>query len=84
MRAFFGVRSTEGILDFCTTIAISIAMAQENEASSSSFAKTAIPRCKLGTRMERWNYYTVRRGYNCGLYLNWLDCECKVKGFSSA
>jgi hypothetical protein len=48
--------------------------AQENEASSSSFADGTIPRYKPATRVGRFNYYAVKRGYNCGLYFNWPDC----------
>jgi viroplasmin and RNaseH domain-containing protein len=32
----------------------------------------------------RFNYYAVKRGYNCGLYFNWPDCERQVRGYSSA
>jgi hypothetical protein len=58
--------------------------AQENEASSSSFADGTIPRYKPATRVGRFNYYAVKRGYNCGLYFNWPDCERQVRGYSSA
>jgi hypothetical protein len=58
--------------------------AQENEASSSSFPKGVILRCKTATRVGRFNYYVVKRGYKCGLYFNWPDCECQVRGYSGA
>jgi hypothetical protein len=58
--------------------------AQENEASSSSFADGTIPRCKPATRVGRFNYYAVKRGYNCGLYFNWPDCERQVRGYLGA
>jgi hypothetical protein len=58
--------------------------AQENEASSSSFADGTIPRCKLATRVGRFNYYAVKIGYNCGLYFNWPDYERQVRGYSGA
>ena len=35
-------------------------------------------------RVGRFNYYAVRRGYNCGLYFTWLDCERQVTGYSGA
>jgi hypothetical protein len=84
LRASSGAKFTERILDFCFALATSTATAQGNEASSSSFAQRATLRCKLGTCMGRWNYYAVRRGYNCGLYFNWHDYERHLKGFSSA
>jgi ribonuclease HI len=34
--------------------------------------------------MGRFNYYAVKRGYNCGLYFNWPDYERQVRGYSSA
>jgi hypothetical protein len=55
--------------------------AQENEASSTSFSEGMIPRCKPATRMGRFNYYVVKRGYKCGLFFNWLDCEHQVRGY---
>jgi hypothetical protein len=58
--------------------------AQENEASSSSFAVGTIPRCKPATRVGRFNYYVVKRGYNCGLYFNWPDCGRQVRGYLGA
>jgi hypothetical protein len=58
--------------------------AQENEASSSSFVDGMIPRCKPATRVGRFNYYAVKRGYNCGLYFNWPDCERQVRGYLGA
>jgi hypothetical protein len=58
--------------------------AQENEASSSSFVDGMIPRCKPAMRVGRFNYYAVKRGYNCGLYFNWPDCERQVRGYLGA
>ena len=29
-------------------------------------------------------YYVVKKGYNPGIYNNWIDCEKQVKGFSGA
>ena len=34
--------------------------------------------------MGRFNYYTVKIGYKCGLFFNWLACERQVRGYSSA
>jgi hypothetical protein len=82
VRASSGVRFTKGALNFSSTIAISTTMAHKNEASSLSLGKRTTPRCKSGTHMKRWNYYTVRRGYNSNLYLNWPDYEREEKGFS--
>jgi hypothetical protein len=58
--------------------------AQENEASSSSFSEGVIPRCKPTMRVERFNYYAVKRGYKCGMYFNWPDCERHIRGYSGA
>jgi hypothetical protein len=77
------LRHTFGILQCQHHPSFSYA-AQENEASSSSFADGTIPRCKLATHVGRFNYYAVKRGYNCGLYFNWPDCEHQVRGYSSA
>jgi hypothetical protein len=57
---------------------------QENEASSSSFLEGVIPRCKPATRVGRFNYYAIKRGYKCGLYFNWPDCERQVRDYSGA
>jgi hypothetical protein len=72
------LRHTSGILQ-CQRHPSFRYAAQENEASSSSF-----PRCKPATRVGRFNYYSVKRGYNCGLYFNWPDCKRQVRGYSGA
>jgi hypothetical protein len=72
------LRHTSGILQ-CQRHPSFRYTAQENEASSSSF-----PRCKPATRVGRFNYYAVKRGYNCGLYFNWPDCESQVRGYLGA
>jgi hypothetical protein len=77
------LRHTSGILQCQHHPSFSYA-AQENEASSSSFADGTIPRCKPATRVERFNYYAVKRGYNYSLYFNWPDCERQVMGYSGA
>jgi hypothetical protein len=76
-------RHTSGILHYQRHPSFRY-VAQENEASSSSFADGTIPRCKPATHVGRFNYYAVKRGYNCGLYFNWPDCEHQVRGYSSA
>jgi hypothetical protein len=77
------LRHTSGILQCQRHPSFSYA-AQENEASSSSFADGTIPRCKSATRVGRFNYYAVKRGYNCGLYFNWPDYERQIRGYSGA
>jgi viroplasmin and RNaseH domain-containing protein len=32
----------------------------------------------------RFNYYAVKRGYKCGMYFNWPDCERHIRGYSGA
>jgi hypothetical protein len=45
----------------CFAVPTFTSAAQENEASSNSFAESAIPRCKPATRVGRFNYYAVRK-----------------------
>ena len=78
------LQHTPGFLQSCHRHPSFKNAAQETDASSSSNADGTIPRCKLGTRVGRFNYYAVRRGYNCGLYFNWPDCERQVIGYSGA
>jgi hypothetical protein len=77
------LRHTSGILQ-CQRHPSFRYAAQENEASSSSFADGTIPRCKPATLVGRFNYYAVKRGYNCGLYFSWPDCEYQVRRYSGA
>ena len=58
--------------------------AQDNEASSNSFSEGMIPKYKPATRMERFNYYTVKRGYKCVLYFNWPNCKHQIRDYSGA
>jgi hypothetical protein len=68
----------------CFAVPTFPSVAHENEAPSTSFPKGMIPRCKPATHVGRFNYYAVKRGYKCGLFFNWLDCERQVKGYSGA
>jgi hypothetical protein len=77
------LRHTFGILQCQRHLSFSY-VAQENEASSSSFIDGTIPRCKPAMRVGRFKYYAVKRIYNCGLYFNCPDYERQVRGYSSA
>jgi hypothetical protein len=59
-------------------------VAHRVETQSSSLTERAIPRHKPEIWVDQYNFYVVRRGFHCGLYFNWPDCERIVRGFSGA
>jgi hypothetical protein len=68
----------------CFAIPTFASVAQENEASSRSFSEGMIPRCKPTSVVGRFNYYAIKRGYNCRLFFSWSDCERLVRGYLGA
>jgi hypothetical protein len=84
MPASLAAKVTDKTHVLCFAVPTFASIAQENEASSTSFSEGMIPRCKPATRVGRFNYYAIKRGYKCGLFFNWPDCERQVRGYSGA
>ena len=70
MPASSAAKFTDKTDIFCFVVVTFTSTAEKNEASSSNFAESAITRYKPALHMERFNYYVVRKGYNCGMYFN--------------
>jgi hypothetical protein len=73
-----------GLLIFSYTRTMDLIIAEGIEALYFNFVEKAIPRRRLESHVGRYNFYVVRKGSSCGLYLNWLDCEREVKNFPKA
>jgi hypothetical protein len=84
MAALSVAKVTDKTHVLCFAVPTFASTAQENEASSTSFSEGMIPRYKPATRVGRFNYYVVKRGYKCGMFFNWPDYEGQVRGYLSA
>jgi hypothetical protein len=82
MPALPAAKVTDKTHVLCFAVPTFASAAEENEVSSSSFSNGMIPRCKLAMCVGRFNYYAIKRGYKCGLFFNWPDCERQVRGYS--